>query len=99
MKHLKTRLLALALVCASPALCADTLIIPVGQQQSVGVTTELPGRGLSAAAVLHHHGEPVAKHAPVGNPPISRWDYQSFSVYFEGNTVVHSVLQHRARGG
>lgn len=98
MKYLNARLFALALACISPSLAADTLTIPVGQQSSPGVTTELPGRGLSTAAVLQRHGDPVARHAPVGNPPISRWDYEGFSVYFEAGAVVHSVLQHRPRG-
>jgi hypothetical protein len=41
-------------------------------------------------------GAPVAKHAAVGGasahqPPITRWDYTGFSVFFERDRVIHSV--------
>lgn len=51
----------------------------------------LPTRGDSKATVENRHGKPQQKHAAVGNPPISRWDYGKYSVYFEGNTVLHAV--------
>lgn len=94
---MNARVLALSLILFAPAAFADTLAIPVGQQHGSGISTDLPQRGLSAATVLQRHGDPGARHAAVGEPPISRWDYQGFSVYFEAGTVVHSVLQHRPR--
>lgn len=97
MKHFKSKLFILSLAFTAPAILAQTVIIPLGQQSAPGVSADLPQRGVSAAAVQQRHGDPVARHAAVGEPPISRWDYQEFSVYFESNTVVHSVLQHRPR--
>ena len=32
----------------------------------------------------------------MGKPPISRWDYREFSVYFESGVVVDAVRQHRS---
>lgn len=52
---------------------------------------EMPQRGASKAAVEQRFGTPLTKHSPVGTPPITRWDYQDYSVYFEGNTALHSV--------
>jgi hypothetical protein len=37
-------------------------------------------------------GTPAKRYPAVGKPPITRWDYPSFSVYFEFNRVVHSVV-------
>jgi hypothetical protein len=28
----------------------------------------------------------------VGAPPITRWDYPNFSVFFEGDRVIHAVV-------
>ena len=52
---------------------------------------ERPTRGMSQERVIERFGEPQQKHGPVGDPPIIRWDYADFSVYFEGNLVLHSV--------
>jgi hypothetical protein len=37
-------------------------------------------------------GAPAAKVPAVGNPPISRWEYPGFIVYFEADHVIHSVV-------
>jgi hypothetical protein len=37
------------------------------------------------------YGAPVTRHPTVGTPPITRWDYPSFSVFFEHDRVIHSV--------
>ena len=36
-------------------------------------------------------GAPAARHEAVGKPPITRWDYKGFTVYFEYDHVVHAV--------
>ena len=54
------------------------------------VTSE-PQRGEVAESVLARLGEPTKKHPPVGNPPISRWVYEDFTVYFEDTYVIHTV--------
>jgi hypothetical protein len=50
-----------------------------------------PGRGLSMAQVESRYGTPTQKVSPVGNPPIARWVYPTFVVYFEGHHVIHAV--------
>ena len=53
--------------------------------------TQMPIRGDSKQYVQEEFGAPFNMHQAKGKPPISRWDYDGFSVYFESNTVIHSV--------
>lgn len=91
----RNALLSLLLVF-SAAPTADTLQIPLGQQ-GVSQSLPLPERGSSPETVLREYGEPRQRHAPVGQPPISRWDYADFSVYFEYQHVVRAVRHHQRR--
>ncbi len=81
-------LLLLALLAAGPAL-AETLKAPAAGSASA---VESPRRGSTMSAVQSHFGEPVTRHAAVGQPPITRWDYAQFSVYFENDRVLHAVI-------
>ena len=58
---------------------------------STAVSTSLPARGLSMAAVEQHFGTPVRKQAAIGDPPISRWIYPGYVVYFEYTHVIQAV--------
>ena len=51
-----------------------------------------PSRGMTMSQVASKFGEPVSKVAAVGKPPISRWEYPGFVVYFEHEHVIHSVV-------
>jgi hypothetical protein len=51
------------------------------------------------ATVESRFGPPSNRHAAVGNPPITRWDYPQFSVYFENDRVLHTVLARSAPAG
>lgn len=55
-----------------------------------------PERGLSMNQVEKRFGAPQAKLPPAGgdapkHPVINRWQYNGFTVYFEGSIVIHSV--------
>lgn len=52
-----------------------------------------PARGITMNKVEAQFGAPTERHAAVGNPPITRWDYPGFSVFFEYNHVIHSVVR------
>ncbi len=41
--------------------------------------------------VEHIFGAPLEKHDAVGKPPITRWDYTDYVVYFEYNMVLNTV--------
>ena len=51
-----------------------------------------PTTGMSMEKVLQQFGEPQQKQDAVGNPPITRWTYARFIVYFEHQYVIHSVI-------
>ncbi len=51
-----------------------------------------PSRGMTMDQVASKFGAPAAKVPAVGKPPISRWKYPGFVVYFEANHVIHSVI-------
>jgi hypothetical protein len=51
-----------------------------------------PSRGMSMNTVKQRFGDPEQARSPVGVPPITRWIYTDFEVYFEDSTVIHSVV-------
>jgi hypothetical protein len=51
-----------------------------------------PARGMTMAQVAGKFGDPLSKVAAVGTPPISRWEYSGFVVYFERDHVIHAVV-------
>jgi hypothetical protein len=71
------------------ALPAETLLIERAQKAQVTAT---PARGSTMDTVRAQYGEPTQAHAAVGQPPITRWDYPAFAVYFEHQHVINSVL-------
>lgn len=51
-----------------------------------------PTRGMSKTSVEEQFGQPEQQFDAVGEPPISRWVYADFVVFFEYDTVIHSVV-------
>ncbi|HMA12316.1 MAG TPA: hypothetical protein VKO83_10540 [Steroidobacteraceae bacterium] len=84
------RTLALLLALAAMPLVAETLVVD-SQVQLRPVSRDLPKRGATMSAVESQFGAPKTRHAAVGKPPITRWDYDGFSVYFEDTRVIHAV--------
>ena len=54
-----------------------------------------PTRGMNMDQVLQKFGEPVQRLPAVGEPPITRWVYDKFTVYFEHQYVLHAVVHHK----
>ncbi|MDE2306591.1 MAG: hypothetical protein KGL34_13605 [Gammaproteobacteria bacterium] len=50
-----------------------------------------PTRGMSMQEVSRRFGEPAEKLPAVGKPPITRWKYRGYTVYFEYRTVIDTV--------
>ena len=87
---MKTHLALLLTLVATP-LYAETLV--VGDQVQVKPPgMEVPARGSTMAQVEAKFGAPRERHAAVGKPPITRWDYSGLSVYFESDRVIHAVI-------
>jgi len=84
-------LLALPLATPGSAAHAETLVV---DEQVVVRASNLPrpARGQTMTAVESKFGAPVARHETVGVPPITRWDYAGFSVFFEHDRVIDSVV-------
>ena len=81
-------LLLFALLTTGPA-WAETLSVPTADPATA---VERPQRGSSMSTVQSRYGEPATRHAAVGQPPITRWDYAQFAVYFENDRVLHAVI-------
>lgn len=69
---------------------ADTLLIE-GVEQATATRSERPASGLTKAEVEARFGTPTRMLSAIGDPPISRWEYPGFVVYFEFERVIHSV--------
>ena len=99
------RMPLLAMLCAGAAIglavtgfaAAETLVLDdhvVVKQTSV----QTPRRGSTMSQVEQKFGAPVERHPTVsdpgrpGQPPITRWDYSGFSVFFERDKVIDSVV-------
>lgn len=84
----------LLVLCLLPlGAAAEVLQIPIGQQGTDQLP--MPQLGESQRAVLERFGLADQEHPSVGNPPITRWDYREFSVYFEHQHVINSVRHHQ----
>ena len=67
------------------------------QAAAAPAPASLPVKGQTMSQVLKRYGQPQVKHKPAGgdapkHPPITRWDYPGFSVYFEHTHVVDAVV-------
>lgn len=91
MKMYRTAI-ALTLLCCASGAWAETVRVPAGMQGASHQSIPRPARGLTMDDVTRQFGEPVQRHAAVGEPPIARWDYAHYTVYFERQYVIHSVL-------
>ena len=68
---------------------ADVLLIEEVRQVD---NMSVPVNGLSMAEVESRFGNPGSKQGPVGDPPITEWRYDGWSVYFENDKVLFTVL-------
>jgi hypothetical protein len=84
-------LVAALVAFGSPLVSAE--IVSVDGNMSVRSTAvDKPARGSTMQTVESHFGAPTSKHNAVGKPPITRWDYPGFSVFFENDRVLHAVV-------
>jgi hypothetical protein len=80
-----------ALALSGPAF-ADELQVP-----NPSASGNTPASGMSMESVEAKYGAPARRVPAVGGgtaaqPPITRWEYPGFVVYFEHNKVVHTVV-------
>lgn len=100
MKRIATSLIAATLALASAPLLlpatahAESLRVKVKQEQQYN----MPRRGMTMDQVKREYGAPLKVLATRGGgskhqPPIHRWEYSKYIVYFEYSHVIHSVLR------
>lgn len=84
--------LILLIACAGTAWAGDVLTMPSASGQAADQhAVKQPVHGMTMQNVTQVFGAPVKKVAAVGDPPISRWIYPHFVVYFERDIVLHTV--------
>lgn len=82
---------ALGFILHIPTSVAEDIRIPIGEQAKNQSPIDMPGKGMSKERVKTLFGEPLEEVPAKGQPPISRWKYQDFTVYFDSNAVIHCV--------
>lgn len=95
---MRPTLLALSLMlCAVTLARADVVAMPEGDRYEL---VNMPQKGSTMRSVQQQFGAPEKKYAAVGGgskrqPPITRWDYAAFSVFFEHGHVIDAVVPGR----
>ncbi len=79
------------LFCASPI--AEEIDIPSSPAAQQRFEIKQPPKGMNQEQVVALFGKPQAIYAAVGEPPIIRWRYADYTVYFEAGSVIHSVAK------
>ncbi len=92
----KSRLIASSVLLFAVALPAQADVLSIAEptyrtpNSAEGVLR--PSRGMSMDQVEAKFGSAIEKRAAIGEPPITRWRYPQFDVFFEHNLVIHSVV-------
>jgi len=61
------------------------------ESSTVSASMSLPTGGMTMAKVRDSYGNPTLERPAVGDPPITRWEYEGYTVYFEHQLVITSV--------
>lgn len=85
--------LLLALGGAVTASADELDMQQTGPAAPAPVDMDVPARGLTMEQVENRYGKPESIDPAVGEPPITRWDYPDYAVYFEHNFVIQSVAK------
>ena len=88
-----TKAVSFAMFIMGCSTYADEVRIPIGSQSS---DVEKPQRAMSKTSVEEKFGSPESRHGPSGQPAIYYWEYPDFTVYFEGDYVIHTVSKFKS---
>ena len=89
-------ILSLPLAAVGQSAEGDVPVVVVTGSTAPPSTPILPSKGMTKSKVIARYGQPTSKRPPVGGssrqqPPITRWDYDGYSVFFEYDHVVDTV--------
>jgi len=94
MKCISPLVLITVLLVMPPLAMGDTLLLDAiaetPDNTAVGILR--PTRGQSMEQVYSKYGQAQQEMPAVGKPPITRWIYEKFTVYFEHNRVIETVV-------
>ncbi len=93
-RPLPSLLFGLVLVLPAAPLHAEVLNLPPDTGDESGDWVKMPARGMTMKKVRMWFGEPVKQYPAVGDPPITRWEYPGYIVYFEYDRVIEAVRKH-----
>ena len=80
-------IIAFAVVASGPALGQETEDDSVSMQKMMS----MPTNPMTMDKVRGDYGSPQLELPAVGEPPITRWEYDGYTVYFEHQLVITSV--------
>ena len=82
-------------VASAFASLAGAQTLQTGESENAALFEQAgkPTRGMSQSNVVTAYGDPQSRQSAVGDPPISRWEYANFVVFFEYDRVIHSVTK------
>ncbi len=94
MRGVRGLLLVFALAGATLPVHSDVLLMEgiANEPPNSAEGLPRPARGISMERVLEQYGEPMDRIPAVGMPPISRWVYDGYTVYFEDQHTITSVI-------
>lgn len=90
-----TQLFPLALVTLfslAPFYSAQADTMNMKSIGDVPADVQRPQRASTMDQVKTQFGEPMDTKPAVGDPPITRWEYANFTVYFEYDRVIETVV-------
>ena len=91
MSKVTSRLILVLTLGMALAAGAQNLDMSATDKSSTFDAPGKPTRGMTQESVQANFGEPVNTRAAIGDPPITRWEYANFVVFFEYDKVIHAV--------
>lgn len=88
--HIRKIATILLLSSLTANLHADVLLIERVAAKSDMV---VPKKSATMTQVRSQFGDPISESPAVGEPPITRWEYPDYVVYFEHQHVITTVLK------
>jgi len=87
----KTVLAAFGIACGLVVAPSFAQNLQMAEAPAAAARDAVPTRGMTMAQVEARFGAPAQRFDAVGRPPITRWVYPGFVVFYEYQHVVHAV--------
>ena len=91
MVNVTRKLLLLLSLGLAMSVGAQTMDMSAADRSATFDEAGKPTRGMTQQAVEANYGAPQNVRDAIGDPPITRWEYAGFVVFFEYDKVIHAV--------